>query len=140
MSEARRAVTSNSTGAIYWYGRTDFTGQFDSGDYTQYTVNEDTSWVDGVPSYYHKVVSGALVEMSSGEKSAVDTEREAISNAKLEAAARIGKKFVNLADLPVPPKAGLLVAIENVGGSWGFAYSRTADYVVFQSDGTYTPP
>lgn len=138
MALPRRAVTSNTTGSIYRYGRTDFSGQFDPGDFTQVAVNDGTSFVEGVPPYYHKVVAGNVVEMSPAEKAAVDTERETESDSKLTGAARIGKKFVNLSDLPVPPPmAGLLTAIENVGGSWGFAYSTPTGYIVFQSDGTY---
>lgn len=134
----KRVVTSNTTGAVYRWGRTDFTGQFDPADYTQVDLLEAAQWVPGVATYYHKVVAGLLEEMTVGEKAAVDTEREAISDAKLEGAATIGKKFANLAALPLPPpKAGLLVAIENIGGSWGFAYSTNTGYIVFVSDGVY---
>lgn len=135
---AKVAVTSNLTGAVYKYGDTDFTGQFDTGNFTQVSLNEDAQFVAGVETYYHKVVSGELVEMSVAEKVAVDAERAADSDAKLEGAAKIGKKFSNLAALPLPPPApGLLVAIENVGGSWGFAFSTTTGYVVFQASGVY---
>lgn len=134
----KRVVTSNTTGAVYRSGRTDFTGQFDPGDYTQQDLLEAAQWVPGVETYYHKVVAGLLEEMTAPEKAAVDAERNDISDSKLEGAATIGKKYNQLSDLPVPPpKAGLLVAIENIGGSWGFAYSTTTGYIVFQSDGVY---
>lgn len=132
------AVTSNTTGGVYQIGYTDFTGTFDPADFTQVVLDATTSLIEGLDIHYHKVVGGFLQEMSVAEKAAVDVELKAISDAKLENAARIGKKFANLAALPVPPpEAGLLVAIEDVGGVWAFAYSTNTGYIVFTSDGVY---
>lgn len=134
----KNVVTSNLTGAVYKYGYTDFTGQFNPADFTQITLDPTAQFVENVPKYYHKVVGLLLQEMTALEKAAVDTEREAYQDSKLAGAARIGKKFPNLAALPVPPPAaGLLVAIENVAGSWAFAFSTTTGYIVFTSDGVY---
>lgn len=134
----KNVVTSNLTGAVYKYGFCDFTGEFNPADFTQITLDPTAQFVEGVPKYYHKVVAFLLQEMTVAEKAAVDVEREAYQDAKLEGAARIGKKFPNLAALPVPPPApGLLVAIENVAGNWAFAYTTTTGYIVFTADGVY---
>lgn len=138
MTIPKRAVTSNTTGAVYRYGRTDFTGQFNPADYSQQNLNDSAQWTPNVPPYYHKVVAGDLVEMNATEKQAVDTEREVLDDEKLKGAARIGRKYPDLISLPVPPPGpGLLVAIENVGGSWALAYSTASGYIVFQASGTY---
>jgi len=134
----KRVVTSNATGAVVKWGRTDFTGQFDPADFTQHDLNDSAHWIPGVLKYNHKVVTGELVEMTTLEKAAADTEHQEIADDKLEGAAKIGKKFPNLAALPMPPPgAGYIVAIENVGGSWGLAYSTPTGYIIFQADGTY---
>lgn len=140
MSLPKRVVTSNATGAVYRWGRTDFTGQFNPADYTQHPLDETATWVPGVPTYYHKVVGVILEEMTAPEKAAVDTERTEIERAKLKGAARIKLKVPALANLPVPPpERGYLVAVESIAGTPGFAVSTASKYIVFVSDGEYPP-
>lgn len=140
MAEPKRVVTSNATGAVIKYGRTDFTGQFDAGAYTQYTLNEDAHFFAGIEIYHHKVVSAELVEMTAGEKTAATAEHEALLLARLQGCARITIKVPNLAALPgPPPAAGYIVAVEDISGTPGIVVSTATNYQVFLRDGAYTP-
>lgn len=132
------ALTSNLTGSVRRYGVTDFTGTFNPADFTQYVLNDSTSFVSGVATYYHKVVAGDLVEMTAPEKAAVDDEIDARHVNELKYPSVVQKVVPNLAALPVPPpKMGVIVGVQNIGGSRGFVISTGVDYLVFVSDGTH---
>lgn len=132
------AVTSNLTGSVRKYGVTDFTGTFNPADFTQFVLNDSTSFVPGVATYYHKVIAGDLVEMTAPEKAAVDTEIDERHTAQLKYPAVVQKIVPNLAALPVPPpKMGVIVGVQSIAGSRGFVISTGVDYLVFVSDGTY---
>lgn len=134
----KRAVVDNGTGGVLKSGRTDFAGQFNPALETQYDLLDTAQYVDGVPFYYHKVVGGLLVEMSAGEKAAVDTYRDTKQTEQLRFISVVGKVVPNLAALPVPPpQSGVIVGVLNIGGSRGFVMSTGSDYLVFVSDGIH---
>jgi hypothetical protein len=134
----KRAVVDNGTGGVLKSGRSDFTGQFNPAIETQYDLLDIAEYVSGVPFYYHKVVGGMLIEMTPGEKSAVDTYRDSRKTEQLRFIPVVGKVVANLAALPVPPpQSGVIVGVQNIGGSRGFVLSTGTDYLVFVSDGTH---
>lgn len=134
----KRAVVHNTTGAIIKSGRTDFTGQFNPVDFTQYVLSDSAEFVEGVPYYYHKVVGADIVEMSAGEKTAVDVFLDAKKTEELRFITVVAKIVPNLAALPTPPpKAGVLVGVESIAGTPGFVISTNTNYIVFQSDGVH---
>lgn len=134
----KRAVTDDATGSIIKYGRTDFTGQFNPAIETQHTLDDAAQWVPNVPTYYHKVVGILVQEMTPVEKAAVDVYREDKETALLKFPVVVTKVVPNLAALPVPPpKMGVIVGVQSIGGSRGFVISTGADYLVFVSDGTH---
>lgn len=137
MAITRRAVTSNTTGGVYKYGRSDFSGTFDAGDYTQYDLNDTTAFTAGVPPYYHKVVAGDLVEMDAGEKAAVDTELELIAQQLYQGSAQITVQFPTEAALPSPTGGkGYIVGVANIGGTGpGLAISTNNNWYLFHNDG-----
>lgn len=138
MAILKRAVTSNATGAVHKYGRTDFAGQFDPGSFTQLDLVDGAHLVDGLPLYHHKVVAADLVEMTGPEKAAADAEHEAELVERLAGAARVTLKVASPAALPVPPPGpGYLVGIENVSGSPALAISTATGYIIFLASGTY---
>jgi len=137
MAEAKRVVTSNTTGGVYKYGRSDFTGQFNPAVFTQFVLADEAQFVNGIKPYYHKIVAGLLVEMTPAEKLAVDTERESIAQSKLEGALRITRQFPNVAALPIPPPGpGYVVAVANMGGTHGLAYSTNGGWSLYQQTGS----
>jgi hypothetical protein len=137
MAEAKRAVTSNSSGGVYRYGRSDFTGQFNPAVFTQFVLADEAQFVNGIKSYYHKVVAGLLLEMTPAEKTAVDAERESIAQSKLDGAVRITRQFPNVAALPIPPPGpGYVVAVANMGGTRGLAYSINGGWSLYQQTGS----
>lgn len=137
MAISKRAVTSNTTGAVHKYGRADFTGTFDAGDYTQYTLNESAEFVQDVPPYYHKVVAGDLIEMSAGEKAAVDTELEEIAQELYKGSARVTVQFPNETALPSPTGGkGFIVGVADIDSSGpGLAISTDSNWYLFKNDG-----
>lgn len=137
MAITRRAVTSNSTGGVYKYGRSDFTGTFDPADYTQFDLNDATAFTAGIPPYYHKVVSGDLVEMSVAEKLAVDSELETIAQEQYKGSAQVTVQFPTEAALPSPTGGkGYIVGVANIGGTGpGLAISTNNNWYLFHNDG-----
>jgi hypothetical protein len=136
-SISKRAVVSILTGAVYIYGRSDFTGQFNPSTHTQKNLSDLAVFALGIETYYHKVVGELLLEMTIAEKTAVDTERESIAQSKLDGALRIIRQFPNIAALPNPPPGpGYVVAVANVGGARGLAYSTNTGWSLYQQTGS----
>ena len=138
MARLRTAITLTATGQLL---------RWDAGDNIPFDAATETSHamlapvypqlVDGEPVHHHKVVSGAVVLMNTGEQTAAD----AVTNAKDQTAAQgaliIGRTVGSVSNLPVPPpRPGLLVAVRNIGGSPGLALSTNAGWVLFASTGT----
>lgn len=131
-------VTDNGTGGVIKYGRTDFTGTFNPAIETQHILDDLAQFVEGVPTYYHKVVANLLEEMTAPEKAAVDTYRENKQLNELKFPTVVQKIVAVLGDLPVPPpKMGVIIGVQNIAGSPGIAISTNTNYIVFQSDGVH---
>lgn len=131
-------VTDNGTGGVIKYGRTDFTGTFNPAIETQHILDDLAQFVEGVPTYYHKVVANLLEEMTAPEKAAVDVYRENKELNELKFPAVVQKIVAVLGDLPVPPpKMGVIIGVQNIAGSPGIAISTNTNYIVFQSDGVH---
>lgn len=114
----RKAVIHTATGAVLRHGFCDFAsdGSFKPATETQVDLNENSLPTAGVPLYHHKVDSGDFIEMSQGEKDAVDAAREAQLAAKLDGSARISRVVNSTAELPLPPpEKGLLVGVVQSG-------------------------
>lgn len=71
---AREAVTVTANGSVRRYGREGFatSDDFDGGTESVVALNDTTDQIPGIPLKHHKVVSGVLTEMDSGEKTTVD--------------------------------------------------------------------
>lgn len=68
---ARNAVIDDATGAVKRWGECDFTAELVAGE-SQVSLDADVFPAAGVKRRHHKVVDGAFVEMTQGEKDAAD--------------------------------------------------------------------
>jgi len=70
----RNAVIDTALSYVKRWGACDFTtdGSFNGGAETQIALNFGAVPVSGIPLYYNKIVSNVFVEMTAGEKTAVD--------------------------------------------------------------------
>lgn len=135
----KRVVTSIATGAVYKYGiDADFTGQFDPGTYQQVDLLDAAQFIVGLPKYHHKVVSGLLVEMSAGEKTAATTEWDNYMSSIFNGSPQIKASFPTEASLPIPPAdKGYIVTVGNLMGTGrGLAMSTNTGWILFKQDGT----
>lgn len=139
MTILKRVVYDNATGAIIKFGRTDFTGMYDTGTETMVVIDDASQWVEGVEVHHHKVAGNSVAEMNAAEKSAVDSYLEAKKLSTLNMRSSITRVVPNLAALPTPPpNSGVFVGVNDIGGSPGFVVSRNTDYMVFVSTGIHS--
>lgn len=134
----KRVVTSLTTGAVYKWGiDADFTGTFNPATHQQIDLLDNAEIIPGLKKHYHKVVSGLLVEMPAGEKTAADIEYELYMSARYNGSPQIKAVFANEAALPIPPgDRGYLVGVVNLQGTGpGLAISTNSGWVLFKQSG-----
>jgi len=68
----KKAVIDTATGAVIKWGFTDFLNDYNASTQSIVDLNEGAVPPEGTPDYYCKIVSGEFVEMTAGEKTAVD--------------------------------------------------------------------
>lgn len=69
---AYNAVVNDECGAVIKYGHGSFSGDYDPVTESLVSLNKSSFPIEGVPLYYHKIVSGNFVEMTQAEKDYVD--------------------------------------------------------------------
>ena len=134
----RRAVTDPTTGRVKRWGDTDFTAQL-NGD-VQTVIGDDDRPDPALPLHHQKIAAGTFAPMTAPERAASDAQLAALDAAQLPDAARIERAVLNTGALPLPPpRAGLLVAVRNVGGGTpGLAYSTATGWVIFTASSVVT--
>ncbi len=132
--------THDTLGSVLRWGEAAFSDSAGAGETDQILPTADVTdrqLLDTAKPRYCKVVAGRIAEMDAAEKAAVDAAATSDAQQKATGAVRIQLTVTAPANLPVPPpRAGLLVAVLNVGGNPGLALSTPTGWVVFQASGT----